>query len=537
MSDNPYLLKVEDDFEVTPQGWAALEAMVTDARGQVYAFNGTLSPVIVAAAMARLSRRAGDMRVAILDEFMLSDGQKADELIERVVTQYGDDSVQQLVGVQCVVEGASNLLTKILEWGRLASYLEQSTRYIYFDKPDKDGKFRYFIPSDLNPVVRTLYVQAMDKIFEDYSFMVREMTRYLRRKYPEPADPKERAAWIASTRASACDAIRPVLPVATKSTVGIFASAQAADSLIMHLLSDPLQEAKDVGMQLLRELRKVIPSFLKRTDMPDRGGAITAYRANTRFKVRELAREMLQYEHFLPTSATDVRLAVHWPNDELELVPEMLFESSEPLSLQEIERQVHSWGRDKKMLVFDAYVGQRLNRRHKPGRAFEKAHFEWEIVGDYGTFRDLQRHRMVDSWEWQRLSPELGYDVPALVTEAGLENNFRKCFEVSLSLYRTMGLAGNKLESQYATLLGHRMRYRFLMNTRAKFHFLELRTGPAGHPGYRKLCNTMFESFKTVYPETAQAMRFVNQGEDPVLARMAAELATQYRLEKLEKKE
>src|SRR3989344_1190058 len=119
--------------------------MVTDPRGQVYAFTEGISPVIVSAAMARLSRRSGDMREAILDEFMIPGGRDSDHVLDRVISQYGDDSVQQLIGVQFVVEGASNILTKILERGRLASYLEQSTRYIYFDKKDKDGKFCYFI--------------------------------------------------------------------------------------------------------------------------------------------------------------------------------------------------------------------------------------------------------------------------------------------------------------------------------------------------------------------------------------------------------
>ena len=534
-ADNPYLSKTGDEFVVTEKGYAELEKMVTDSRGQVYAFTGTLSPVIVAAAMARLSRRAGDMRVAILDEFMLSDGREAEHLIQRVISQYGDDSVQQLVGIQFVVEGASNLLTKLLEWGRLAAYLEQSTRYIYFDKPDKDGMYRYFVPSDLHPSIGPFYVQVMDQIFKNYSLMVHELTSYIRTKYPEPADPYERSAWIASTRAQACDAVRSVLPVATKSTVGIFASAQSADSLIMHLLSDQLPEARSVGEQLLRELRKVIPAFLERTDVPDRGGAITAYRWETRSKVRSFARENLSFD-VVPPSTADVRLVSYWPQNELDLIPEMLFEAGEPLPLQEIENQTKLWTSELRIAAFNAYVGERLNRRHRPGRAFEKAHFEWEIVGDYGTFRDLQRHRIVDSWEWQRLGPELGYDVPALVTEAGLEGGFRKCFELSLSLYAAMGDAGHKLEAQYATLLGHRMRYRFLMNARAMFHFLELRTGPAGHPGYRKICNTMFDIFKGVYPKTGLAMRFVNQGEDPELARMAAELATQHRLVKLEGK-
>lgn len=531
--DNPYLTKDGDQFVVTDRGWAELKKMVTDSHGQVYVFTEGISPVIVSAAMARLSRRSGDMREAILDEFMIPSGRDSDHVLDRVISQYGDDSVQQLIGVQFVVEGASNILTKILERGRLASYLEQSTRYIYFDKKDKDGKFRYFIPSNFSPVVRMRYTQDMDATFETYSPMVHQLTDYIRKKYPEPTDPKERAAWIASTRAQACDAIRPVLPVATKSTVGIFASAQAADNLIMNLKGDPLQEARDVGDAILDELRKVIPAFLRRTDIPSQGSMITAYRATTRSDVRELARKHLNFDNAKPASG-DVRLVSHWPQNEMDLVPEMLFEGSEPLSLQEIEEQVSQWPLERKKEVFQAYIGRRFNRRARPGRAFEKAHFEWEIDGrDYGTFRDLQRHRMVDLWEWQRLGIGFGYDIPELVTEAGLTEQFQHCFELSSGLYTFLVEEGYELEAQYATLLGHRMRYRFIMNAREMFHVIELRTGPSGHPGYRKICNEMYNLFKNVYPVTAAGMIFVNQGEDPALARQAAELATQFRLEKL----
>jgi len=179
-------------------------------------------------------------------------------------------------------------------------------------------------------------------------------------------------------------------------------------------------------------------------------------------------------------------------------------------------------------------MGKRLNRRHRPGRALEIPHFLWEITADYGTFRDLQRHRVVDAWEWQKLGIEYGYEVPELVREAGLEAEFRKCFELSRELYVYLLERGYEEESQYATLFGHLMRYRFMLNARATFHFLELRSSPQGHPGYRKICNDMYKQLAKVYPRIAKAMIFVNKDEDPALTRMAAELATQYKLEKLQ---
>jgi thymidylate synthase ThyX len=180
-------------------------------------------------------------------------------------------------------------------------------------------------------------------------------------------------------------------------------------------------------------------------------------------------------------------------------------------------------------------MGERLNRRHRPGRALEKAHYSWDLVCDYGIFRDLQRHRMVDDMEWQILTPRYGYEIPELVEEAGLTEEFERCFDISLELHSALQAAGYDTDAQYATLLGHKMRWKFTFNAREAFHFLELRTSPQGHPGYRKLSQQMYEKLAEVHPLTAEGMKFVNQGEDEELTRLAAERYTQFKLEKLAK--
>lgn len=525
---NPYITKTDSGWDITDAGKQFLEEAVTESKGDVYAFSDKLSTLTIAAAMARLSRRGDDMRITILDEFANAVG-KDDALLKRVITDFGDDSVQQLVGQHIVVENASNLLTKQLEWGRLAAYLEQSTRYIYFDQKDTDGKFKYYTPEHLDDLTKTKYNAAMDSIFEAYSTMVRDLTEYLQKNSSTPKDEQD-GAWRSAIRAQACDAIRPVLPVATKSTVGIFASGQALEALIMRLRASESREAVATGNAILQEARKVIPTFLERADKPDRGGATTAYLASTRQQVAELSKKYLPDSY--GTTDEPVTLQHVWPRNELELVPHMLYESSN-LSLAEIEQAVSSWPIDRKMDVFNTYMGERLNRRHRPGRALEQAHYTWDLVCDYGIFRDLQRHRMVDDLQWQQLTPRYGYEVPALVDEAGLTDLFEKCFDLSAKLYSTLQAEGYVYEAQYATLLGHRMRWKVTYNAREAFHFHELRTSPQGHPGYRKLVLQMHEKLAEVHPMLAEHMRFVNQDEDPELTRLAAERATQFKLQQL----
>lgn len=527
---NPYVQRnATGNYLLTDAGRDYLEEVLTNTDGNVYAFNDKLSPLTIAAAMARLSRRGDDMRITLLDEFGKNNG-KDQRLLERVITAYGDDSVQQLAGMHVVVEGASNLLTKSLEWGRLAAYLEQSTRYIYFDQKDINGNYRYFTPDYFTPELTANYKTTMDKVFDLYSYMVRRLTDHIQQASSVP--PQERdGAWRTATRAQACDAIRPVLPVATTATVGIFASGQALESLIMHLLSDELPEARTTGQKLLVEARKVMPTFLERADKPDRGGATIAYRANTRKAIADLAYKHLPENYAAQTEA--VQLVDVWPRNEFDLVPDMLYENSS-LPLNAIKDEVASWPYTKKAEVFEAYMGERLNRRQRPGRALEKAHYSWDLMCDYGIFRDLQRHRMVDDLEWQQLTPRYGYEMPTLVEEAGLSDHFEACFDLSLQLHSQLQSAGFSAEAQYATLLGHRMRWKVTYNAREAFHLHEIRTSPQGHPGYRKLVQDMHEKLAEVHPIMASAMRFVNQDEDPELSRLAAERYTQYKLDTLD---
>lgn len=526
--DEPLLQKTETGYKITNAGQAYLDNTVTSSTDNVYAFTDKMDTLTIAAAMARLSRRGDDMRITILDEFANA-GTKDAKLLQRVITAYGDDSVQQLVGQHLVVEGASNLLTKKLEWGRLAAYLEQSTRYIYFDQKDENGKYKYYTPSHFDKKTTTTYETAMDKLFDMYSELVHKLTDYVRVNSSEPEASRD-VAWQGATRAQACDAIRPVLPVATKSTVGIYASGQALESLIMHLQADDLPEAVETGNKILEHCRQTIPTFLERADKPDRGGALIAYQATTRHNVKALADKLINNNHDGASEA--VQLTSVWPRNELDLIPDMLYEhAAQPL--EQIAKDVNKLSIDQKEEIFKTYVGERLNRRHKPGRAMEKAHYSWDLVCDYGIFRDLQRHRMVDDLNWQLLTPRYGYEVPQLVEDAGLTEMFQECFDLSLELYSQLQAAGYQLEAQYATLLGHKMRWKVTYNAREAFHFHELRTSPQGHPGYRKLVLEMHEKLAEVHPLMAESMIFVNKGEDEKLTRLAAERYTQFKLNHL----
>jgi thymidylate synthase ThyX len=526
---NRYLHQSGDDFEITAEGMDYLSGVVTNTKGNVYGFYNKLDPTIIAAAMARLSRFGGDMRELLLKEFADHEGQEV-SLLRRVLTQFGDDSVQQLGYVPVVVENASNLLTKQLEWGRLAAYLEQSTRYIYYDVK-RGGRYRYHIPVHLSMELLAEYKKTMDGIFDNYSKVVHKMTDYYESIDETPKDERD-AAWRIAIRGKACDAARGLLPVATTSTVGIVGSAQAIDNLIMHLMSQDLPEAQTVGSQLLKEVRKQHAIFFERTDVENRGLAIIEHKRQTHRRLRALTDTFVTVQPH-KNYALSASLLDYTPKDELSLLTHMLYPHTN-LSFSDLQTLIDTWSEDEKTATFELYVGERGNRRHKPGRALEIAHYTFELVCDYGIFRDLQRHRMVDALEWQQLSPALGYDVPEAIAAAGLADDYRHTHQLAEGLYKTLQTAGHSIEAQYATLLSNKMRWKLTLNARSAFHFIELRTQPAGHIGYRKLAQLMHEQIAKVHPHLAAAMIFVNRNDDdPATSRLEQSRRAQQKLKAL----
>ncbi len=524
---------------------ALLEPIVTDVDGHVYFFTGHQPPELVGAAMARVSRSQSDPRGIWLGEFSADGLGRTEDLIRRVVSGYGDDSVQQLVPVQFVTSRISNLMTKLVEWPRIGmAYLEQSTRYIFFDERGADGNWQYYVPGNLPLELGTLYLNELDAIFEAYSYVVSYMYDHFMETRADQRGDTPEGAWKATIKAQACDVARAMLPVATRSTVAFTGNAQSLENLIMSLRSYELVEAQDLADDLTREARKqpYLAPFLERVDLIDRGLATSAYRRSTRDELRSLTRDLLKdglidYQSpMFSKVAASVTLLDYEPKDEYELLAWMMFPYAEGYGMEALRAHAAKLSDADRQLVIATAIGERMNRRHKPGRAFERAHFWWEILDEYASYRDLQRHRIVDAWDWQPLTAQYGYSVPPAIVEVGslVRERYQQAFERSEHLYQRLLEAGFSTEAQYATLLGHRMRYSFGTNLRESYHLIELRTQPAGHAGYRAIANEMYRLLSEVYPELSQGMCFVNTtGETDELTRLAGERATAMKLGEL----
>src|SRR5436309_7524502 len=372
-----------------------------------------LPEVVKGALFARYSRTHKSLRRLFLDEFvndldltgdLTVDAtiglRRAEELYDRVFFEYGDDSVAQLGGVHLACEQSPNLLAELLEWGRLMAYLEQSTRYIEYDKK-LDGRFRYYRDTAVlaSREHAWRYIADMDAQFTTYAEMLPQITAWARERYPKDARDSD-FVYKQTIKAKACDAIRGILPAATLSNVGIYGTGQGYEALLLRMRAHPLPEARTYAAMMLEELRKVIPSFLSRVDKPDRGGAWSDYLETTRIAMEDVADRLFAGEEAEPRPA--VTLVDFDPDAEDKLLAAMLYPYTD-LPEDQVLAKVRTLSADERAAVVRAYVGERSNRRHKPGRALERVGYRFDILSDYGAFRDLQRHRML-TIEWQPLS-------------------------------------------------------------------------------------------------------------------------------------
>ena len=367
---------------------ARLAAHVTNVDQPVFGLVN-LPETVKGALFARYSRYQGTLRRLFLDEFADSlpdvatpwtsdEGERAAQLYERIFVGYGDDSVAQLGGAHIACEWVSNVLTKVLQRPRLGAYLEQSTRYIAYDAPMPGGGYRYYREPGLGPQ----YEAAMDEVFGIYATSLPRVTAWVENEFPAAAG-ESPAAHARACQAKALDLLRGLLPAASLSHMGIFATGQTYEQLVLHLLAHPLPEARDYGRMLLNALKATIPSFVSRVERPDRGGDWVSYLESREAAARGwvarlgLDREPGDDGHGGPS----VRL-LHVDGDEESLLASLLFEAA-GVSEEVTRTRLSALTADERARLLADLIGERRNRRHRPGRGFEALRYRFEVVSDY----------------------------------------------------------------------------------------------------------------------------------------------------------
>jgi len=381
------------------------------------------------------------------------------------------------------------------------------------------------VPAELQGALRERYVATLDGAFDTYRTWLPRLRDFYAARFPR-AERDSEAVHRMTIRAKALDTLRGLLPAATVSNVGIYGTGQAYEQLLLRMRAHPLAEVRRYADLMLVELRKVIPAFLRRVDVPDRGGAWSAYLGETRAAAEAAAARAL--DGLEPEPRDEVTLTDFDPDGEVKVVAAVLYAVSDLPDDQLLER-ARKMTAEERDAVLRAYVGRRGNRRHKPGRAFERTTYRFDVLTDYGAFRDLQRHRLL-TLEWQRLTPRHGWVVPAAVEEAGAGADWTRVMTDSAAVHDAIVSAGLPEVAPYAVSMAYRVRFYMEMSAREAMHLIELRSAPQGHPAYRRISQTMHRLIaeRAGHRAIAAAMSFADHSE-VALERLEAERAAERR--------
>jgi len=523
-----------------------LEKYVTSADNDVFAVKNL--PGLVGAIYARYSRAPGGFRETLLKEFIREgniDADKAQDLIERVLIAFGDDSVGELEGAHVSFEGISMVATKELEDRRIGgSPIEQSTRYVFYDRKDVDGQWMYVRPREIMESEHAdAYVETMDFIFNTYAELVEPMQDYYRGLKPleqaeydvdgsgrkkrlaeltEERDIKAfRRTYKMDIRTKACDTLRYLLPLATKTNVGLFGNGRFFQGLISHCVTTDLPEVRRIGVCAHQALDTIIPRYVKRAKRNE-------YQVSVRKSMQGLTGLLLagitpdtdgyvsladRGEQHIATRLMQGEAVQDIMEDEADVstVAHMLYPQAR-LSYDQLRAAVRMMPKRQCEEIIATYIGERRSRRDRPGRAFESGYpYTFDMLTDFGTHKDLQRHRMTTQLR-QKFSPLLGFSMPEDLATAGHADRARECHERVKALYERL-LPDFPEEASYAALHGSKVRWLMGMNDREAFHLIELRTTPQGHTSYRRVGQEMHRAIAARSPWRAEAIKYVDHND------------------------
>ena len=502
------------------------------------------------ALMSRYSRTDKSMRRIFLDEF-LKNKNRGEEFYDRVLLEYGDDSVAELGEAQIAIEGLSNIAVKKIEDRRIGlSYLEKSSRYVAWNKKEK-GKYRFYRDSEITKSKFVdLYEETCNFSFDVYSRNIEPMIKYIREKYPiekysfkDSKDNKEKLfpklkiesdiksanmIYKGSTKAKALDILRGLLPASTLTNVGITGNGRAFEYLLTVLGSSELKEEQDLASKIKKELETTIKSFVKRAD-DKYGKAYQKYLKDVKNKSKLITTKQIKSKS---TKGVFTKIVDYEPEKNAidKIITSIMYEQSPSTSYQNIFQQVKKISKQEKIKIIQEFTKLRTNRRHRPSRAFENVYYTFDLCNNFGMFRDLHRHRAL-TLERQLLTTNHGYSIPNEVKILGIDKDFKDVMNKTKDTFEKMSKKYPE-QGQYVVNFGYNYPYFMKFNLREACHLIELRTIPQGHIDYRRVAQQMYNQINKVHPILSQIMKFVDMKEYD-LERFESEKRTEAKRKKL----
>ena len=482
------------------------------------------------ALMSRYSRTDKTMRRIFLNEFA-NNSKRGEEFYQKILLEYGDDSVAELGEAQVAVEWISNIAAKKIEDHRIGlSYLEKSSRYVAYDRK-VNGRYKYHREEKVmaSPYADQ-YIQTCDYAFDIYSKNIQPMQKFIKEIRPiedflffdslskqdvlygnlnSSTDIESaRHVYESTIKAKTLDVLRSLLPASTLTNLGITGNGRAFEYLLSTMFASDLAEIKLLAGQLYAELDIIIPAFIKRAN-DKYGQFLQRYIIDTKKAISVIAQQSLTGIE-IDSSPQNVKLLNYEDNFEAEVkvASAILYDSTVGHSLEKIIHHIRSAPEYERHKVIQTFTKFRNNRRQRPGRAFEMTQYTFELFTNFGMFRDLHRHRIL-TMERQLLSTKHGYDIPPEIYGLDILKDFKDCMYKSHEVYE-MIVKKKPEEAQYVVNFAYKYPYFMQINLREACHMIELRTIPQGHPDYRTVCQEMFRQIKEVHPILASGIKFVD---------------------------
>lgn len=535
---------LHDDYEeFTESQRIILERYVTNTSGHIFVLRN-LPEVIKGALFSRYSRSNLGLRSLLLKEFISNNEEsaflsiigaegtesgsqkedqslaikKAQNFYDRILDGYGDDSIGELGGAHLAIENVSMLAAKLIEDSRIGgSPLEKSTRYIYFDQKVKGEYLFYREPILMTSAYRDIYVNTCNMLFETYSKLIPPLTQIFEEKFPY--DPNtSKAAYTAALRAKVLDCLRGLLPAGTLTNMGIFGNGRFYEQMIHKLHCNNLAEMQDIGKRMHEELSKVIPSFVRRADPAHK----THENFNKFFSAMQTDLQVVaNLNEGYPHRSTEpgIRLIDYDQDAVVKVAAALLFAHSNK-SLTDLWDLCRGLSEEDLVRILDAGCNARENRRQKSPRALEHANFTFELITDFGAYRDLHRHRMLTQ-ERQLLCCDYGFYMAPELVGTPLEAEYVAAMHKAKEVHQMIA-AELPEEAQYVVPMAYNIRWYFQLNLRALQWLCELRSAAAGHPSYRFVAQSMARQVCEKFPAFERFLKFVDyEGYD--MGRMGQE--------------
>jgi thymidylate synthase ThyX len=535
---------IEGYEEFTESQIKILNRYVTNTTSNIFVLRN-LPEVIKGALFSRYSRSSLGLRSLLLKEFILNEEtafnaiagehlfvneeqgledqivatKRAQNFYDRILDGYGDDSIGELGGAHLAIENISMLAAKVVEDARIGgSPLEKSTRYIYFDQK-VDGEYLFYRePILMTSAFRDLYLETCNHLFDTYSQLIPPLTEQMEKKFPREHE-VSKVAYMAALRAKVLDCLRGLLPASALTNMGMYGNGRFFETLIQKLNASNLNEMQDIGKKSFQELTKVIPSFVRRSESNHKyQKSYTEFQEQMDGEIRVLAEKFAKPLEKM--RGPGIRLLSYDSEAPQKVAAALLFTSS-GAGLWEILEHCRGLSEEELNQILDAASNYRENRRHKSPRALEHANFTFEIVADFGIYRDLQRHRMLTQ-ERQLLSCDLGYFIPPEIKDTEMEEPYCIAMERAKAAYETIS-AELPEEAQYVAPMAYNIHWYFHVNLRALQWLCELRSSPAGHPTYRYVAQEMAKQVCKVFPSFERFFKFVDY-EGYELGRLGQEI-------------